>query len=250
MNSTSTTASNLILGISMRTGIIVSIILVLLLCAIILFTISKQRNRLNPALGIIGMSLAAFTLVSAVYFTESGILLLHTNGNPSEQVNKLYSNVLNGNYDVAYSCLKDYSTLGLENEPSDDYSERIYTALKESYSYELIGDAVIQEFTATQTVRFTYLEISAISDSIASEIDDLLEERIESLPWHQIYDDNGDYRTDLLDEVYNTAFDNAMKNIGSYKVTTDYTVNLEYVGDTWYVLVNDDMTYCFSGGTK
>lgn len=250
MNSTSITTANFTTGIFSRTGIIISVILVLLLCAIILFTISKRKNRINTALGIIGMSLIAFTLASAVFFTESGILLLHTNGNPADSVYRFYSLALEGNYEESYKCLKDYTTLGLENSPSDNYSERIYAALKDSYRFELSGPAVIDQFTATQNIRFSYLEIAAISEAISAEIDNLLEERIETLPWHQIYDDEGNYRTALLDEVYDSAFDIAMKNADNYIVTTEYPVTLEYIGDTWYVLVSDDMTYCFAGGTK
>jgi len=250
MNTTSTPTVNYIAGMTVRTGICISIILVLLLCAIILLTITKQRHRLNLPLSIIGISLFAFTLASAVYFTNSGILLIHTNGNPTDSVYRFYTAALEGNYPESYKYLKDYSTLGLENTPSDDYTDKIYTALKDSYSFELVGNAVITEFTAEQTVRFTYLEIAAISEDISLRIDDLLEERIEELPWHQIYDDNGDYRTDLLDEVYDTAFDAAMEKADSYTVTTEYIVSLEYVEDTWFILVNDDMTYCFAGGTK
>lgn len=250
MNSSTNPISNFTAGITLRTGIIISIILVLLLCAVILLTASKHRKRLNIGLAITALGLFAFTLVCAVYFTGSGIILLHTNGNPSASVEHFYSLMLEGNYPEGYKYLKDYSTLGLENAPSDAYSEQIYDALKKSYSYELVGEADINEFNAAQTVRFSYLEITAISDNISSRIDELLEERIDSLPWHQIYDDNGNYRTDLLDEVYDTAFEEAMKNVEAYTVTTEYTVGLEYVGDSWMILVNDDMTYCFAGGTR
>lgn len=250
MNSTFLATGNILSGISIQTGIIIAIILVILLCACILLTVSKQRKRINTVLGIAGISLFAFTLLCAVYFTGSGIILLHTNGNPSDSVNTFYSLVLDGRYDESYKCLKDYTTLGFENTSSDDYSEKIYSALKNSYSYELVGSAVIDEFTAEQTVRFTYLEISSISEDISSQIDDLLEERINTLSWHQIYDDNGDYRTDLLDEVYDSAFETAMKNAANYTVTAEYRVALEYIGDTWFLLVNDDMTYCFAGGTR
>lgn len=235
---------------SLWTGIFIAIILVLLLCAIIFLTVFCKERKVSLPLSIVGLSLAAFTLACASYFTGSGIILLHTNGDPSASVDSFYSQVIAGNYPESYKHLKDYTTLGLENIPQDDYSEKIYSALRESYSYELVGQASIDQFTAEQTVRFTYLEIGEISNDIASRIDGLLEEKIEELSFHEIYDDNGDYRTVLLDEVYDTAFNEAMKNAAAYTVTTEYVVSLEYVGDTWLILVNDEMTYCFAGGTK
>lgn len=250
MNSFSKEVSNFIKGMNFQTGMIITIILVLLLCAIILLSMTRKPRRFNLPLAIIGVCLAAFTLVCATYFTGSGIILIHTNGNPSDVVDSFYSALIADNYPAAYGYLKDYTTLGLENEPQDGYSDKIYEALKNSYAYELTGPAVINEFTAVQDVRFTYLDITSISDDIASRIDGLLEERVEQLPWHMIYDDNGDYRTDLLDEVYDTAFANAMKSSSQYIVTTDYSVSLEYIGDNWFIIVNDDMTYCLAGGTR
>lgn len=229
---------------------IITIILVLLLCAIVFLTVFRKPGKINLPLGITGLSLAAFTGICAVYFTGSGIILLHTNGNPSDVVNSFYTAALSGNYTDAYSHLKDYTTLGLENSPEDKYSEKIYEALQNSYSYELTGEASINEFKADQTISFTYLKINDISEDISSRIDGLIEERVKQLTWHQIYDDNGDYRTDLLDEVYNTAFNEAIKNTDKYLVTAEYIVSLEYIGDTWMIIVNDDMTYCFAGGTR
>lgn len=241
---------NFIAGLSALKIIILLIILAAVLVLSILLGLLKSPRRINLPLGISGIILAGFTGSLATVFIGSGILYIHTNGDPAEVVNNFYALVLDGKYEESYSLLNDYTTLGFENPVSDDYTGCIYDALLESYSAEITGDGAVNEFTATVPVRFTYLETSDLSSDISERLEPILEGRVETLSRHELYDENGDYLKSLLDDVYAEAFAACMADSDKYIVTREYDVTLEYVGDRWLIDPNDEMLYCFSGGTR
>lgn len=250
MNTLLTDFQNYITGLPVIKIIFLSVILAAVLVLSILLGLTRAPKRINIPLGIIGIIMAGFTCSLATVFIGSDILYIHTNGNPEEVINNFYALVLDEKYEESYLLLKDYTTLGFENEVHGDYTDQIYKALQDSYSYEITSPVTVGEFTATAHVRFTYLEVQDLSKDVSDRIEPILETKVNSLSRSELYDEDGNYLTSLLDAVYSEAFDECMEFSDKYIVTDEYDVTLEYVGDTWLIDPNDEMLYCFSGGTR
>lgn len=234
----------------MTGGAFICCLVVLILASLGVFFVLLQKKpvALNRVLGSIGIIFAALTLIFSILSVNAGILFIKTDGNPASSVDIFYSQIVAGNFTDSYKLLKDYSTLGLENVPDDKYAAQIYEALKKSYSYEIVGETTINEFNAVSHVRFTYLETSRLKENISKEIDTLIQEKVDTLSRKELYDDKGNYRPELLEEVYDEAFNRVLSQSDKFITTTEYDVELEYVGNSWLILVNDDMTLGFAGG--
>lgn len=207
-----------------------------------------KKNTFNYPLLVIGIILCLSVLFFAIYSTKSGILYVTTDGNPADTVTSFYDAMISGNYDEAYTYLKDYQSLGMDGSYSDEYSEQIYSLLTSNYSYELIDKPTISDFTASQQVAFTYIDVQEIDEEISKYIEPILESKVESMSRHELYDDNGNYKSSLLDEVYREAFFTALSNPSIFLTTVTYDANLEYINGSWLLLVNDDMVNSFAGG--
>lgn len=125
---------------------------------------------------------------------------------------------------------------------------RLGEALRKSYSYRLIGEPTINELTAVQKVEFTYLDLGWFERNTAGRIDGLIAEKIKTRTKSQLYDENGEYRDELMSEVYEEALASSLKWADRYYVTVVYDVKLEYVDGSWYIIYSDDMTKGFKGG--
>lgn len=209
-------------------------------------------KKVNIPLLILAFLMIGATLFFAYYSRTAGILYVKTNGNPVETVDSFFTSFLEGDYAVAYSYLKDYTSLGIESIPEDEASLRIYNALLDSYSYStfLPSDEAFSSkdaFTSTVNVSFSSLDVSLLDEDIASQITPLLEECVATMSRHDLYDEAGNYKSSLLNDVYEKAFTNTLSRSDSFLASSCYEVQLEYVDDRWLIIVNEDMINGFLG---
>ncbi len=73
-----------------------------------------------------------------------------------EAVTVFFDSLIAGDYTAAYDRVRDYTSLGLENEPSTESGKMVYAALHASYGYELTGSVRTDKLDAAQDVSFTY----------------------------------------------------------------------------------------------
>ena len=227
---------------NMMPGIILLVILIVLIVLILLF----GKGRIHRAIGII----AAFGMTAVLFLAfgslNIGTVQITTTGNPKETVGN--EAILTENYEQAYSHLRDYKSLGLEKESEDALQQKLTEALKASYACELVGDAVVTDLSAVQTVRFSYLNIERIMQNTEGRMEKVLNEKVQSRAKKESFDEDNNYRSELLEEAYQESFDKAFAVADSYMETLEYDVELQYIDGNWYIVTNEEMMKGFSGG--
>ena len=233
----------------MSFSVIVSIIIIIVAAAAAAsFILRDNEGRIKPALAVLALVLAGFAAVLCAYGSENGTIYAKADGDPEATVRQFFDAVCAGDYTAAYDCLENYGSLGLESAPSTEAGELVYAALRESYAYELAGQAETGKLSARQAVNFTYLNLPAMEEDAAAETEKVLEKIVRSRPRKDVYDSDDKYLPAVTDEAYKTAVTNVLKNADSYRTTAELTVTLDYVGGRWLINADSALLSALMGG--
>ena len=170
-----------------------------------------------------------------------------TEGDPAQTVSEFFDCISVGDYDHAYTLLKDCTSLGLEKQPEDEAGRLIYAALKKSYSYKLYGEAVIEKYNAKQSVLLRSLDIDAMLDDLRAETDKTAEALARELDRAEIYDENDEYLPEFTDKVYIEAVKTVLSHAEDYYTTSGIELELVYADESWQIQLNDALTSALTG---
>ncbi|MGI5976818.1 MAG: hypothetical protein ACOX68_03880 [Candidatus Limivicinus sp.] len=208
-----------------------------------------RSGRINVPWAVLSVVFTALALLLCVIGSRCGALYSRPEGNPRDTVEKFYDSVVSGDYETAYSCLKNYDTLGLEKTPSSEAGAMAFDALKESYDYTLELEPKIDDISAVQSVRFRYLNMSALEDSVQDGTEKILKKMVEELPPDEVYDSENHFLPEVASAAYREALGSVLSHASSYYTTAVLNVNLEYSGGEWLIVCDQSMLNALAGGT-
>lgn len=232
-------------------GSLVLLVLIFVAAVVALVMLIKLRfmKKLNFLWGLMALVFAVAGLVACVIGADVGTLITRPDGDPQQTVDTFFGSILGGDYDSAYACLDDYSDLGLDSAPADAVGKKIYEALKESYSYRLAGECVVNGLTATQQVEFRYFDLTKISDELETTANEYIEELVAQRSRSELYDENDRYLTSVTDEVYAYAINSVLSHAQDFYTTVILDVELSYTDGTWSLSTSQPMLNALTGGT-
>lgn len=228
--------------------IIAAVIIAVALVFAIIAVLKSGRVKIHAVPAVLSLVIAALACAVCLYGYSAGTVYAEAEGDPQETVTRFFDALCAGDNDTAYTCLENYSSLGLENEPSSKSGELVYKALKDSYSYELTGAASVDKLTAQQTVSFTYLDLKAMEQDVEEETNDALKEIVRSRARKEVYDDNNNYLPAVTDEAYETAVKTVLRNAENYYNSAELILALDYVGEQWLIKADSALLSCIMGG--
>lgn len=236
-------------GSGTMTAILVFAVLVLVFVSMAFVVKQGKSGRANVPWAILAVLLSGLALMTCVVGYSFGTLYTRPDGDPKETVEQFYSSLERGDYPAAYSCLSDYTGLGLENEPTDENGRLVYQALKDSYSHTVMGEATVNKLSAFVPVRFRYLNVKSTELHIEEEVNKIIEKFVEDNPRNKVYDANDKYLPEVTDRAYSEAVAAVMKNVSDYYTTEQFHVELIYENGQWTIITSPDMLNAIIGGT-
>lgn len=207
-----------------------------------------KTGHMSVFWGAVAVFFSSLALLLAIVGCNTGALYARADGDPSETVSRFYDSVIAGDYETAYSCLEDYTSLGLETAPDTENAVAVYDALKASFEYTLSGSADIDKLSATQKVRFKYLNLDSLEASVADGVERKLEEIVESSPIDEVYDENNNYLPAVTERAYSEALASVLSHANSYYTAEEIEIELEYSGGQWLIVTNQAMLNALMGG--
>lgn len=235
-------------GKTMVTVLCCAAVAVIALAAAVLIIAKRKATGIKPFWMIIAVAVSAFALVLCAVGVSAGTIYAKPDGDPGAVADEFLNALTKGNYTEAYSYLRDYSSLGLENEPQTEVGKVVYEALHRSYGYKINGACVVEKLEGRQNISFTYLDLAKTHDDITAMTMTKLAEIVKELPQNQIYDSNSQYKPEVANEAYLRAVKAVMENEAQYYTTVDMTLDLVYSGGRWQVLANSALLKALNGG--
>jgi len=210
----------------------------------------SEKGKINGLWGTVAILLAAAALLMSILGMTVGTLIARPSGDPTETVTAFMDAIEDGNYQKAYSYLSDYETLGLEKQAEGEVSLMVQQALRDSYSYKLHGDCVVDGLHATQLVLMEYLDLAAVSAELEALTNENLAQIVESLPRSEIYDENDNYLPEVTNEAYKQAVEAVLSHAADYYNTAAVELELNYRDGQWQLNTNQVLLDALMGGSN
>jgi hypothetical protein len=191
---------------------------------------------------------AALAVLACVYSSLFGSIWNRPEGDPAETVTWFFDSIRIGNYPSAYSCLSDYVTLGLEQEPETPEARKIYDVLKKTYTWSLNGDCRVSGLEAVQPVSFRVLNIRRTEDAVAARASEIFEQETADKPVSEVYDENGAPLQTVTDRVYAMALEEALAHPDALCSETELEIKLQYVDGAWKIVTDRPLMAALVGG--
>ena len=236
------------LNMSITSFMIIIGILVLMLIGFVAVFRHNRAARVNSFWTVMAIIAAGAAAIACVVAASFGTVYAQIEENPQDTVNTFFSSICSGDYKTAYSCLSDYSSLGLENEASTEEGKLLYDALKQSYSYSFSGDCEVKRLSATQPVYFRYLDLESLESNASGRVEAILNKLVEDEERDDLYDEDGNYRPEIIEEVYTQALTAALENPSTFYKSAEFDVELAYDGEKWLMKTNSDLISALLGG--
>ena len=208
----------------------------------------KKKYNASLTLTLITVLLCAAGMLLAVAGCFGGTVIAKPTGEPQDAVTGFFDSLIAGNYTAAYDRVRDYTSLGLENEPSTESGKMAYAALHASYGYELIGSAEVDKLDAAQKVSFTYLSLPALEAAVADETQTQLKHLVQQLPSSEVYDQNNNYLPEVTERAYLQALELVLEHAADYYTTEEISLALNYTDGRWQLIMNNSLLKALNGG--
>lgn len=230
-------------------GAIVCCILVIAAFIAVVALIIKKSRSLKPMWAVLSAVFAVLALILSIIGINTGTLIAKPTGNPQEVAVAFMDSVIAGDYEKAYSFLNGYSSLGLENEPSDEMGKLMYDALRKSFSYELTGDCFVDKLDAEQQIQFTFLDLPSTEKDVQTKTEAVLKDIVSSRPAKSVYDENNNYLPEVAHEAYAKALTEVLQHAEDYYTSESVLLQLVYSDGNWSVVPAHSLIKAFSGNT-
>lgn len=198
--------------------------------------------------GLLGIGLMIFAVGLSLNSVDAEPVLVEAPAAARDHAEAMLDAVCAGDYVTAGNMLQGQPSLGVDRPAADDVGVLIWEAFMDSTSYEFIGDCYATDSGVAWDVRFTGLDMESVTGSLRGYSQSLLEQRVEeAIDMSLVYDENNEYREDVVMEVLVDAAKMALENDAQY-YTTEFTMNLVYQQGQWWIVPEDALLEAISGG--
>ena len=235
-------------GLSFASIAVMALIIVAMLAFLALAIRCRRRGGVSLPWAVAAIVLAGGALLLSVVGVSAGTIIAKPEGDPRETVTVFMDALTGGDYETAYAQLDGYTSLGLEKEPEDEVGRMMYRALRESLSYELVGDCVIDRLDAAQEIQLSYLDLTAIQPDVRAATEAELEDIVQSRTRGEVYDDDNNYLPAVTQEAYSKAVEKVLAKAEDYYTTVGIRLEIKYTGGRWLAVANQTLLTAVSGG--
>lgn len=195
--------------------------------------------------------LTVFLIVLALIAFEVGLfappIMLKKPAQASERVEQLLSAVHENDYDTISACLVGNPPLGVDREPADAVSKLLWDSFTDSFTYQLNGSLYAAGNGVAQDVTVQFLDISSVTSDLNERAQILLAQRVqEANSPNEIYDENNEYREDVVMEVLAQAINEIMSE-RARTTTLSLTLRLANQDGQWLIQADNALLNAISG---
>ena len=210
--------------------------------------IKKENITVNIPLLVISVLAMTAVLYLGYISLHLGLFFVKAPGDPLDAVRGFYDNVVSGNYAAAVSYVSGCDGISFEETSASPGGELLKAALKESISYNIVSAPVTNGLTSSVSVNVCHLDTKEVIEDASGLLEDILKEKVETMTVDELYDEEGGYRPDVMNDVYAEAIEQTLVNKEKYMKQETVTVVLSYKNDRWIIEYNESMIRGLNGG--
>ena len=207
-----------------------------------------MKKFLAVIFALVGICTAAAAVWLSTQFLDTKPILLTPPDAARSEVVALMDAVCDGDYAAASQSIYGTPNLGVDRDAGSEVGILIWDAFSSSMSYELQGDCYTTAQGLAQDVKITCLDITSVTANLKERSRVLLEECVaEAVDVSEIYDENNEYREELVMDVLYEAVEDALVE-DARSMHMEVTVNLIYQDGKWWAMADEALLNAISGG--
>ena len=151
-------------------------------------------------------------------------------------------------FETAQNLIYGQPDLGLEGVPTDALTKMAWDLVQLNLEFSWEGDCYLQDAVLCRDASVRYMEAASVTATLPIRAHALLTQQVEAATdMEQLYDETGEFREDLIDDVLKAALTQALlEDVRS--VTTKVTVQLVHRDGQWWIVPDTALLTALSGG--
>lgn len=145
-------------------------------------------------------------------------------------------------------CLYGQPELGMEGTLAEPMTAKAWELFENSLAFAWQGECYMDGAVLCRDGQVTYLEAASLTDDLPNRAHALLSRKVEEASdMAQLYDDSGEFREDLMDQVLAEALEQACAE-DAKTVTAAVTVQFVFTDGRWWAVPDAALLSALSGG--
>lgn len=151
-------------------------------------------------------------------------------------------------YAALEDCIYGQPQLGLSGTPEDELARMVWELVRLNLEFAWQGDCYLEDTVLCRDATVRYLDAASVTQKLQTRAHTLLTQRVEAATdMAELYDESGEFRQDLMDEVLKAALTQAcLEDVKS--VTAEVTVQLVNRDGQWWAVPDGPLLTALSGG--
>lgn len=209
----------------------------------------KQTKIISAVLFAAALVLAILTGILSFSARGKNPVLISRPEEARQTAETMLEAVGRGDFTQVGGCLLGNPSFGEFQEPEDPLEKLLWEAFLGSFSWEILGDCYGSQSGTALDISASYLDFDSVMKPLGEVTKTLLNHRIgQAEDLDEIYDENNEYREELVQEVLQEAVSQTIREKGTL-TQTELTLYLTHDGSYWKVIPDEALLGAISGGT-
>lgn len=198
--------------------------------------------------GIVGLVLMLGTMVLCFVSLGEPVQLKEVPQGAQICAQEMVAAINAGDFAAASAKMYGQPDLGGAGTPADAAGQAVWNAFVSSISCEFTGKCYATDSGIAWKASVTALDIPSVTEKLSSRASALLTQRVNAATeMYELYDENNDFRADLVQQVLDEALTLAIAEDGK-TVTREVTLNMTCRDGQWWVVPDAALLQALSGG--
>ena len=220
------------------------------LAAMIVLAALGRKYRLRSRIPVLIALILSLACLGRIAWPAWQQLRDKPSGDPRETVLEFFDALSRQEYETAYGCLYGVESLGLEQRPARQSDAMVVDAMRAQLSAELYGECSVNGETAYQQVNCRYFDLNKL-DAEAGTLALINVSRYASThPVGDLYNENGNYRPELLRDAWDQAVAELLQHPESYRSSGGLQLELRWYEGRWRIVPNEKLLQLLCGGVE
>ena len=207
----------------------------------------KLARFVSWIFGILGTVLMAFSIGLCLISLNKEAKICQVPDGAQQCIQQLSEAVNAGDYQAISQLLYGQPALGAEQKPADTNSVILWDAFVDSLACEVTGECVVTQNGLGWSVSVSAMDVPSVTAGLSRRAHDLMTEKVHSATdMTQLYDENNEFREELVEDVLQDALVRALAEDGEV-ITREITLELICRDGKWWVLPNTELLTLLSG---
>ena len=215
----------------------------------ILIFYAGKKSDFRKIFAAVAAVLLCGALFLCVLSAEKGTLYFKPTEEPQVCAERFLNLVSEGRLEEAASMQSADEALFLSPGELGSAEELLLSGLQESYSCTITGVETLDGTHASVPASMEYLDFSKISPDLSEYVNTRMAEMVDTHRKSEIYDENDNYREDVLHKVYDEAMNEVLKNPDRYISKSSFSLEMDYTDGEWKISPNQNLKLALAGGS-